>query len=269
MIPLTPEHWDFRGITDAEVEVATRWEYLRSSDLKTGWLSKWLKTKVKGKPIFKYLMKATDYDDLPQGINPMLPGWTFPGRWIDFDLILGDVDLFPYADYPNMALGAWMDMSNEKLLFAERHSRVGLPLMVVRNRSKTETMNVVLHPGWNMFHVDFKSHTLHQIRDSFAGWVTREMKAQNINQKSGKAAQVDYSKLKALAALRLKSAGMNAKQIQEFTAKHKEKFPKPERKKEDGKTDLNLAAYPDYKSKGAFHDAFKAAEALLAEFAPK
>lgn len=224
-----PEEWDFRAISDAELESAIRYEYRRedASFLKAA--CDWLDSKVNGKTVRELLLNGDD-----KSVEKSCP----------FDLIasifLGDYPLFPLP---------WLAFEHDdRIAIAELNSNFRSHAVTVIPFNHRRQLRA-LKPGCGLHFlcVDFTRAKIKDMIVDFEKWARHEAKKHK--RKTGMASAPQWHQLKELAAFRLARAGLEFGAYESGPAYD---FVRNAQKIPSGIPHLVL---PNYKAPSAWHSA--------------
>jgi hypothetical protein len=243
-----PEEWDFRTITEAELPIAIKYEYLRESAAECEAVTAWLETKVKRSTIRGELLRGVAFTNPLFDLEypPAAPEVSFLGK------------LYPLFPVPWLMWDRPSRMACSKGM--SRFLADIRPPVVLRKLSEMKPGECVERAADSRCYflsMDLDKHTAKDILRAFEAQLRKEAKKHK--KQSGKASGAPWQKLKWLAARRLANAGLKYPSdantgVNGFIQQHLKAAP--------GRNSADVL--PQYASSGAWYDALAMAKAELA-----
>jgi hypothetical protein len=237
-----PEEWDFRSVTEDQLNVAIYYEYARESQLVRDNILKWLNTKWGDRIVRRWLTTKPDNrpDDLYVGCPLPL------SQQVELDEIIAFFPL-PFLKIPKRnSVGKYEQIGLRIEKITPHHIKYwsgllkcGVPL--------SET-------NW-FLHADLGAqHNEKFLVASFERQLIQLRRKLGMRRRRGKASAQPWQKLRQLAAYRLHRAGLRFSAAQKFVADHQKNLP----------SDNPADVLPTYKSSGAWSKAVASAKEGLA-----
>lgn len=219
--PIDPSEWDFRGLSEREVDDAIIWEHLREHDENRNALTGFLDSKIDGKaarywldenrqPVFKNRQRAAR-------------NWQQSFSWLLKNFSDGVADLVltrPHFPAAWQSIKSTVPEPRGKLVLAHQLER---DLMRWEERLERTTAESVgrsrsaFARGRYSIKIEFESApSIKAILQDFEEWLRAESHRIGFRPPTGKKAQPNWHILKELSALRLSRAEMTAKELSLF-----------------------------------------------------
>lgn len=264
-----PAEWDFRGIRDEALPIATLYEYARSSPKVCGAVSRWLDTSIDGHRVGDILGDA-------QMTNARR---VQAARQKGIDMLRNEGLAYLVCRVGDL-VKPWIGVSRTTRVIQTRSVSIfrAYDDLGIRSGSPDEDadglcVTYALEIAW-------AGQTVEGVIDHFAAWARREARTYaHLMKPRGKASQVALEPLRQLAAYRLKAAGFSYRQTKTLLAVYRNPSDETRRRLTAagiqasdcqgppvapltrGKREL----LPDYADASAFTRAAQAARQRLAE----
>lgn len=244
---IDPSEWDFRGVTEEELEIAIPYELARSNAKARRMLERWLDRKINGQPVRHWL--AVDYDllKLPLEVALAIEESKPPTEATEIVIV---VSPFP---------APWMSFSeSDRRAVAEYYGQFEpwiLSINPMDSRIARLAVEGMTRSGLSrgyLLQVDFDKPVA-EIASEFEKWLRSEAKNRRKTPIKGGASTPRFHALKQLAAYRLSETGLRYEAAQELVAN----VARSSRKRDPADV------LPRYGSRGAWHKAVEAARAQI------